>query len=323
MRENQRVSRGQLLFRLDDQPYRLALAKIEAEIEIQRAEIRGLRAQWRTKREEIKAALSQQVYAQADYERQKDLADAQVRLDRRSSRKRARRPRRRAPAHRGGRGGPAAHRGAARRRSQDQGRRPSQGQADAGGARRGAAQPPPHHDRGAARRHRFQGAGAGQLRHRRACRRSPWSPTPISGSRPTSRRPSSRACGPGQPVTITVDTYPDIEVHRHGHLASPSRPARSSPCCRRRTPPATGSRWCSAFPVRISVTLPRGRSAAARRHERDGRDRHRPQPLVRRPPRPDSASRSASSSASARASHERQMLRSADRSGACSCAAAA
>ena len=75
VRENQHVSRGQLLYRLDDTPYRLALAKIESDIEIQRAEIRGLRAQWRTKREDIKAALSQQVYAQADYERQKDLAD--------------------------------------------------------------------------------------------------------------------------------------------------------------------------------------------------------------------------------------------------------
>jgi len=75
VQENQRVSRGQLLFRLDDQPYRTALAKIESEAEIQRAEIRGLRAQWRTKREDIKAALSQQVYAQADYERQRDLAE--------------------------------------------------------------------------------------------------------------------------------------------------------------------------------------------------------------------------------------------------------
>ena len=75
VRENQRVSRGQLLYRLDDTPYRLALAKIEADIEIQRAEIRGLRAQWRTKREDIKAAQSQQNYAQADYDRQKDLAD--------------------------------------------------------------------------------------------------------------------------------------------------------------------------------------------------------------------------------------------------------
>jgi len=75
VQENQRVSRGQLLFRLDDQPYRLALLKIESELENQRSEIRGLRAQWRTRREDIKAALSQQVYAQADYDRQFDLAE--------------------------------------------------------------------------------------------------------------------------------------------------------------------------------------------------------------------------------------------------------
>jgi membrane fusion protein (multidrug efflux system) len=75
VKENQHVSRGQLLYKLDDTPYRLQLAKIEADIEIQRAEIRGLRAQWRTKREDIKAAQSQQIYAQADYERQRDLAE--------------------------------------------------------------------------------------------------------------------------------------------------------------------------------------------------------------------------------------------------------
>jgi len=75
VRENQHVSRGQLLYKLDDTPYRIALAKIESEIEIQRSDIRGLRAQWRTKREEIKSALSQQVFAQQEYDRQKDLAE--------------------------------------------------------------------------------------------------------------------------------------------------------------------------------------------------------------------------------------------------------
>src|SRR5262245_33892157 len=78
VRENQRVSRGQLLFRLDDQAYRMALAKIDAEIETARADIRGLRAQWRTKREEIKAAQSQLNYAQAEFERQSDLADKKI-----------------------------------------------------------------------------------------------------------------------------------------------------------------------------------------------------------------------------------------------------
>ena len=40
-----------------------------------RAEIRGLRAQWRSKREEIKSALSQQVYAQAGLRAAEDLAE--------------------------------------------------------------------------------------------------------------------------------------------------------------------------------------------------------------------------------------------------------
>jgi membrane fusion protein, multidrug efflux system len=75
VRENQRVSRGQLIYKIDDTPYRTALAKIDADIELQRAEIRALRAQWRTKREDIKAAQSQYNYASADYDRQKDLAE--------------------------------------------------------------------------------------------------------------------------------------------------------------------------------------------------------------------------------------------------------
>jgi membrane fusion protein (multidrug efflux system) len=78
VKENQAVSRGQLLFKLDDQSYRLALVRIEAEIETTRAEIRGLRAQWRVKREEIKAALSQQTFAEAEFERQSSLAEKKI-----------------------------------------------------------------------------------------------------------------------------------------------------------------------------------------------------------------------------------------------------
>ena len=73
--ENQHVSKGQLLYRLDDTPYRNQLARVDAEIESARADIKGLKAQWRTKREEIKSAQSQQTYAQTDYGRQKDLAE--------------------------------------------------------------------------------------------------------------------------------------------------------------------------------------------------------------------------------------------------------
>ena len=78
VQENQHVSGGQLLFKLDDQSYRAALARIDAEIESARADIRGLRAQWRTKREEIKAASSQLNFAQAEFDRQSDLAEKKI-----------------------------------------------------------------------------------------------------------------------------------------------------------------------------------------------------------------------------------------------------
>ena len=51
---------------------------------------------------------------------------------------------------------------------------------------------------------------------------------------------------PGQPVTITVDAFPVARVAGHGSPPSAPAPARSSPSSRRRTPPATGSRSCSA-----------------------------------------------------------------------------
>jgi membrane fusion protein (multidrug efflux system) len=73
--ENQHVTKGQLLYKIDDTPYRIQLARAEAEIETARADIHGLKAQWRTKLEEIKSDESQQVYARADFDRQQDLAE--------------------------------------------------------------------------------------------------------------------------------------------------------------------------------------------------------------------------------------------------------
>jgi membrane fusion protein (multidrug efflux system) len=78
VQENQRVSKGQLLFRIQDEPYRLALARAESELETVRAEVRGLRAGYRQKREEIKSAQSQEAYAVADYDRQSELAQKKV-----------------------------------------------------------------------------------------------------------------------------------------------------------------------------------------------------------------------------------------------------
>ena len=52
---------------------------------------------------------------------------------------------------------------------------------------------------------------------------------------------------PGDPVDVTVDTYPGRTWKAEVESRSRRTAGRSSRCCRRRTPPATGSRWCSAF----------------------------------------------------------------------------
>src|SRR5471032_2668335 len=50
--ENQHVSNGQLIYKLDDTPFRIQLARIDSEIESARADIHGLKAQWRVRSEE-------------------------------------------------------------------------------------------------------------------------------------------------------------------------------------------------------------------------------------------------------------------------------
>ncbi|MBV9835134.1 MAG: HlyD family secretion protein [Alphaproteobacteria bacterium] len=80
VQENQPVTKGQLLFRLDDSPYKLALAKAEAELESAIAEIQGLRASWRQKREEVKLSGSQENFAQIEFDRQSDLAQRKIGL---------------------------------------------------------------------------------------------------------------------------------------------------------------------------------------------------------------------------------------------------
>src|SRR5471032_1025202 len=50
--ENQHVDKGQLIYKLDDTPFRIQLARIDSEIESARADIHGLKAQWRVRSEE-------------------------------------------------------------------------------------------------------------------------------------------------------------------------------------------------------------------------------------------------------------------------------
>ena len=233
------MSRGQLLFKLDDQSYRLALVRLEAEIEI------GARRDPRPARAMARQARGDQGGAQPA-----DLCRGRVRAaDRawprrrsprpRSSRRRASRSTWRASASRRRRRTCTRIEAALAGDPQDPHRRSSQGQADDGGARRGAAAASPHHHRGAARRHRRQAAGAGQLRHRRRAgdgrggRHRPLDRGQLQGD-----RAHARAAGPeGRDPRRHLSRR---RVHRHGGEHRRRRPARSSPCCRRRTPAATG-----------------------------------------------------------------------------------
>jgi len=73
---------------------------------------------------------------------------------------------------------------------------------------------------------------------------------------------------PGQPVTVTVDTYPGMEWH--GTVESISRRRRSSShSCRHKTPAATGSRSCNASPRACASTRATRTCAVARRDERE------------------------------------------------------
>ena len=70
---NQSVQRGQILFSIDDRPYRIALAEAEAHLANVRAEIAGLKAQYHQKQEELELARSNLAFARSEYDRQSKL----------------------------------------------------------------------------------------------------------------------------------------------------------------------------------------------------------------------------------------------------------
>jgi membrane fusion protein (multidrug efflux system) len=77
VRENQTVPAGTPLFRLDDAPLRVALARAEAGLAQARTDVAALRAGYRTKQAEIALARTRQSFAQRDEDRHADLAARQ------------------------------------------------------------------------------------------------------------------------------------------------------------------------------------------------------------------------------------------------------
>jgi membrane fusion protein (multidrug efflux system) len=71
--ENQHVDKGDVLFRIDDRPYRIALDQAEAQLASVRDEIAGLKAAYRQKAEQLSLARINVAYAKKEFERQSKL----------------------------------------------------------------------------------------------------------------------------------------------------------------------------------------------------------------------------------------------------------
>ncbi|MCW5730642.1 MAG: HlyD family secretion protein [Alphaproteobacteria bacterium] len=76
VREHQRVAAGELLLRIDDRAYRIALAEAEARLVAVRDEIEALRAAHGRKREELSLAGLELAHARREFERHAQLASA-------------------------------------------------------------------------------------------------------------------------------------------------------------------------------------------------------------------------------------------------------
>ncbi len=82
VRDNQRVSAGDELFRLDDEPFRLKAAAAQARMDTIRIEIEAMRALYQQKLNAIEVVKQDLDFYMRDYERKKALVKTQVVADR-------------------------------------------------------------------------------------------------------------------------------------------------------------------------------------------------------------------------------------------------
>src|SRR5438067_2588836 len=76
--DNQRVTKGQVLFRLDDRPFRIAIEEAKAMLAAARLQIEAMKATYRQKLAELRAAQDTLIYQQREFERQRQLAASGV-----------------------------------------------------------------------------------------------------------------------------------------------------------------------------------------------------------------------------------------------------
>jgi membrane fusion protein, multidrug efflux system len=73
VKENQRVTKGQLLFRIDPEPYQIAIAHAEAMLGSARIQIEALKATYRQQLADIQSAKDSATFADHEYDRKKAL----------------------------------------------------------------------------------------------------------------------------------------------------------------------------------------------------------------------------------------------------------
>jgi membrane fusion protein (multidrug efflux system) len=78
VRDNQRVQRGQVLFRLDDRPYRIAVEEAQAKLAGARMQIAAAQATYRHQMAEVGAARDTVAYQQHELERQQRLLQSGI-----------------------------------------------------------------------------------------------------------------------------------------------------------------------------------------------------------------------------------------------------
>ena len=76
--DNQRVAKGQVLFRLDDRPFRIAVEEARAMLANARLQVEALKSTYRQKLAELRAAQDTLTYQQREFERQRQLAASGV-----------------------------------------------------------------------------------------------------------------------------------------------------------------------------------------------------------------------------------------------------
>lgn len=75
VKENESVKVGQLLFRIDDEPYKLAVAKAEANVAEVRTSLLSMKASYRQRQSDLRVAQDNAAYATKEQKRQANLAN--------------------------------------------------------------------------------------------------------------------------------------------------------------------------------------------------------------------------------------------------------